>query len=254
MRTSELQALIVLPLGALIVAIRVRTGHGPRRRQPARARPRRQPTLVTTTTAKVAVSAVVVSALPWLVYLIVRAHVDTAAEALMVASAVPLVWALARCGRRRRVDSASVAVVAAYAVAVALSALLGGSAMTLKLRDVAALAAVGLACLISSAIRRPLLLTGLQMAVRRGGDNAGAVRARLADPATRGDLGAATVLAGGLFLAAAVTDVLLMVTVSTAVFLAIAGPLGGLTPLAAILATIALLRHRSRRRTSIHRS
>lgn len=252
MKTSELQALIVLPLGALFVAVRVRTGHVPRWRRLARARPRL--TLVASAAVPAAVSAVVAGALPWLVYLMVRARVHTAAEALMIASAVPLVWALVRCARRRRVDATAAVVVAAYAGAVALSALLGGSALTLKLRDVAALAAVGLACLISSAFHRPLLLAGLQVAVGQGGASAGALRERLADPATREDLGAATVLAGALFLLAAVADVFLIASVSTAVFLAIAGPLGGLTPLAAILATIALLRHRSHHRISTHTS
>jgi hypothetical protein len=166
----------------------------------------------------------------------------------MIASAIPLAWALVRSARRRRVDASSLVVVA-YAAAVVLSVLLGGSALTFKLRDVAALAAVGLACLVSLAFRRPLLLTALQIIVRHRND-ADTLRRRLADPATQHDLGAATALTGTLFALAAATDGLLIATVSTATFLAVSGPLGGLAPLAAIAATIALLRHRSRRRSS----
>jgi hypothetical protein len=251
MTTLELQALITLAAIALIFLIRVRTGHPPRwlrrREQTARAGPRRPARLGATT--KATVVAVVVGGVPWLVYLLVRPHVDTTAQALMIASAIPLAWALARSARRRRVDASSLVVVVAYAAAVVLSVLLGGSALTFKLRDVAALAAVGLACLVSLAFRRPLLLTALQIIVRHRND-ADTLRRRLADPATQHDLGAATALTGTLFALAAATDGLLIATVSTATFLAVSGPLGGLAPLAAIAATIALLRHRSRRRSS----
>jgi hypothetical protein len=230
MTLSELQPLAVLPAAAIVLAVRVRTGHPPRWLQRRRGRGGGSATVV--------ISAVVVAVLPWPVYLVARDHVGSSTDALMIASSVPVAWALARWVRQRRADVAGGVVLAAYAAAVALSAVFGGATLPLKLRDVAVLGAVGVACLGSAAIGRPLLLVGLRLVARHGTD----------DPARRRDLGAATVLAGIVFLLASALEIILIAGVSTGTFLAIAGPLGGLTPLAAVAAAIVLLRHRSRRR------
>lgn len=244
MTIPELEALITVPVVAIIFVIRVRTGHPPRWLHQSRlardrsSHPRSIQRWVLTPTTQAVISAVVVGALPWPVYLIARAHVSTSAQALLIATGIPLLWALVRCVRRRRLDAASLTVVLAYAAAVGLSLLFGNAALPLKLRDVAALAAVALACLISAATGHPLLLTGLRIITGRAeNDHEDMLRARLADPAFRRDLSAGTVLAGTLFLLAAAIDVLLIAAVSTSTFLAIAGPLGGATPLVAITTT-----------------
>ncbi|PYI65483.1 hypothetical protein CVV68_18100 [Arthrobacter livingstonensis] len=254
MTASELQAPFIVSLVALILLMRVRTRHPPRWLQHHRlaqvysSSPRSRRRLLAPA-AKAVATAVVVGVLPWPVYLIARPHVHTSAEALLIATGIPLLWALTRCVRRRRLDAAAVIVIAAYAAAVGLSLLFGNAVLPLKLRDVAALAVIALSCLISAAIGRPLLLAGLQIiAGDADSDHAGALKQRLADPATRRDLGAATALAGALFLLAAAAETLLALTVSTPTFLAIAGPLGGIIPLAVIIAAIALLRHRARQR------
>jgi hypothetical protein len=103
---------------------------------------------------------------------------------------------------------------------------------------------VGLACVISVPAHRPLLWLALRALARhrRGGEQA---TNRLEDPQQRYHLAGATLLVGALFLIAALIEVLVMINASTATFLAIARPLGGLTPLAATAAAIAFLRHRS---------
>lgn len=258
MTIGEYQALIVLPIVAVIVAIRVRTGRAPRwlrphpHSVPVSVRPAPRPRLATAT--KAGLSAVLVGALPWPVYLAARPHVGTSAEALMIAAAIPVLWVLVRWARRRRADATGVAVIAAYALAVTLSLVLGGSAMTLKLRDVAVLIAVGLACLVSTAVRRPVLVSALAVIARTNRADDGALRTRLADPVTRRDLTGATVLTAAVFLIAAGVDVILLATTTTATFLATAGPIGGLTPIAAIGADLALLHHRAHRRRLTEKS
>ena len=101
-----------------------------------------------------------------------------------------------------------------------------------------------LACVISVPARRPLLWLALRYLarLRRGGEQS---TNRLQDPQQRHNLAGATLLVGALFLIAALFQVPVMITSSTATFLAVAGPLGGLTPLAATAAAIAFLRRRS---------
>lgn len=240
MSLVEIQLLVVLALTAVIFVVRVRTGHPPRWMREWQRRQTRLPL-----TPAHLVTLVVVGALPWLVYVIIRPHLGSDATALTIASAIPVVWAVVHWVRRRRIDLAGLLVVAAYGVAVAMSAVFENAAMPLKLRDAGVLAAVGLVCVGSVVVRRPLLLTALRYVVRHRGGQGGALAVRLDDPARRGDWTAATTLAGATFLVAALAEVLLMVTASTAVFLAVAGPLGGLTPLAAVAVVVAFLRHRS---------
>ncbi len=250
MTAEEIQALAVAALGAVVLVIRVRTGHPPRlvrelsrRRTLHGSRPRR------VLGARAWIDLAVMGVLPWLVYLAVRPGLGSDTPSLALATAVPVVWVLIRWVRDRRVDRVGLAVIAAYGCALALSAALGNAATPLKLRDAGVLAVVGLACLISVPAHRPLLWLALRYLARhrRGGEQA---TSRLEDPQQRNHLAGATLLTGAVFLTAALIDVLVMISASTATFLAIAGPLGGLTPLAATAAAIAYLQHSANRHTN----
>ncbi len=163
-------------------------------------------------------------------------------------------WVFTHWARLRRPDVPGLIVVAAYGCAVALSAALGGSATPLKLHDAGALGPIGLTCLASVLVNRPLLLRLVLRHVARHSEGTSPPRAsRLDDPRHQRDLASATMLAGAIFLLATLTDVALMVTTSTRTFLAVAGPVGGLSPLAATAAAVALLRHRSRAYRDEHR-
>lgn len=247
MSAEEIQVIVVVAFAAVVLVIRVRTGHPPRlvrelngRRALHGSGPRPARILG----ARAWIDVAVMGALPWLVYLAVRPSLGSDTPALAIATAVPIIWVVIRWVRIRRVERVGLVVIAAYGCAVALSAAFGDAATPLKLRDAGVLAVVGLACVISVPARCPLLWLALRSLARhrRGGEQA---TNRLEDPHQRHNLAGATLLVGALFLTAALVEVLVMISASTATFLAIAGPLGGLTPLAATAAAIAFLRHRS---------
>ena|GEM_PF-4188283 len=246
MSAEEIQLVVVFAFAALVLVIRVRTGHPPRlvrelnrRRAVHGSGPRPARIFGARAWIDVAVDGV----LPWLVYLAVRPGLGSDTSALAIATAVPVVWVVIRWVRIRRVERVGLVVIAAYGCAVALSAALGDAATPLKLRDAGVLAVVGLASVISVAARRPLLWLALRaLAPRHGGEQ---VTNRLEDPQQRHHLAGATLLVGAVFLIAALIELLVMIDASTATFLAIAGPLGGLTPLAATAAAIAFLRRPS---------
>ena len=244
MSAEQIQLIVVVAVATVVVVIRVRTGHPPRlvrelnrRRSLHESRPRPARTLG----ARAWIDVAVMGILPWLVYLAIRPGLGSGTPALAIATAVPVIWVVIRWVRIRRVERVGLVVVAAYGCAVALSAVLGDAASPLKLRDAGVLAVVGLACVISVPARRPLLWLALRYVARnrRGGEKA---TSRLEDPQQRHHLAGATLLVGALFLIAALVEMLVMITASTATFLAVAGPLGGLTPLAATAAAIAFLR------------
>jgi len=179
-----------------------------------------------------------------MVYLAVRPALGADTPALAIATAVPVVWAVVHWVRARRVDAVGLIVLAAYGCALALSLILADAATPLKLRDAGILAVVGIACLVSAGVGRPLLWIALHYLTR--GQPRSAALARVVDaPRRRRDFALATIIAGILFLVASSAEVILMLNASTSTFLAIAGPLGGLTPVVAMLAMMAYLRFRS---------
>ncbi len=243
------QVVALLAFTAVVLAVRVRTGHPPawwHHREHHRVPPgsRGLPTLGRV--AGPVIGMLLVAVAPWLAYLLIRPHTTSDAEALAIATALPLIWVLAHWVKLRRADVPGLIVVAVYGCAVGLSALFGDSPTPLKLRDAGVLGLVGLACIASVLAHRPLLLMAMRyLARQRAGTLPGHV-ARLDDPRLQRNFATATTLAGLIFLLATLTDVVLMATTSTATFLAVAGPVGGLTPLAATAAAVALLRLRSR--------
>jgi len=252
MNPQLVEPLAMAALVVVVLVIRVGTGHPPRwiermqQRSKASGRPRDRRPFPSVPIARPLIEIGLIGVLPWLAYLVLRRTLGSATLALAIVTAIPVAWAIIRWVRARRVDAGGLVVIAAYACALAISLILGDSPIPLKLRDAGILGAVGLACFISVIVGRPLLWLALRYLGREA--PAGELAERIDDPKRRRDLSAATVLAGVVFLLATCVEVVVMAGASTSTFLAIAGPLGGLTPVAAMALMLVFLRSRARAR------
>jgi hypothetical protein len=95
---------------------------------------------------------------PLSVYYLVRHHVHTDAEALIIAGIFPAAWVLLQFIRQRRIDPIGMIVLLGFAIGVVTSTLLGGNAYVLKARDSAFTAVFGIFCLISLVVaERPAI-------------------------------------------------------------------------------------------------
>jgi hypothetical protein len=96
--------------------------------------------------------------IPLAVYYLVRRHVHTDAEALIIAGLFPATWVIVQFARQRRVDAIGAVVLIGFAIGVTTSTLLGGNAYVLKARDSAFTAVLGVVCLVSLvAAKRPAI-------------------------------------------------------------------------------------------------
>lgn len=89
------------------------------------------------------------AALPIGVYFLVRRHVSSDAEGLIVAGCFSVAWIVIQFVRQRRVDVVGVIVLVGFAVGVGSSTLLGGNAYMLKVRDGFFTALFGVACIVT---------------------------------------------------------------------------------------------------------
>jgi len=89
------------------------------------------------------------AAFPIGVYFLVRRHVDSDAQALIVAGGCSVAWIVVQFVRRRQVDFVGVIVLFGFAFGVASSILLHGNAYVLKVRDAFFTALFGAACVIT---------------------------------------------------------------------------------------------------------
>jgi hypothetical protein len=134
--------------------------------------------------------------------------VSNDATALAIAGAIPIAWTLARLAWQRRLDPIGAVSALSFGVALLVSLVLGGNALVLKLHEAPLTGAFGLVCLISVAVRRPLLPAVLRLF---GRTNQTTIR-----QATT-----ATLVVGATLLIDALTRVMLAVTLPTSVFLAV---------------------------------
>jgi hypothetical protein len=146
--------------------------------------------------------------IPVAVYFLLRPHVGSDAIALAIGGALPAAWTAARLAWYRRLDPIGVIAVLSFGVELLVTVLSGGNALALKLHEAPLTGAVGFACLVSVAVRRPLLPTVLKLFGRSG-------------QATIRRAAAATVVVGATFLTDAVTRVVLAVTLPTSTFLVV---------------------------------
>jgi hypothetical protein len=89
------------------------------------------------------------AAVPIAVYFIVRPHVSTDAEGLIVAGSVSVAWILIQFARNRHVDFVGAIVLFGFLIGVVSSTLLGGNAYMLKVRDAFFTALFGIACIVT---------------------------------------------------------------------------------------------------------
>jgi hypothetical protein len=89
------------------------------------------------------------AAVPIGVYFGVRSHVNTDAQALIIAGSFSVTWILIQFVRQRRVDFVGAIVLFGFAVGVVSSTLLGGNAYVLKVRDAFFTALFGIACIVT---------------------------------------------------------------------------------------------------------
>ena len=87
--------------------------------------------------------------LPICVYFLVRRHVHTDADALIIAGCFSAAWIFVQFVRQRRVDIIGALVLLGFAVGVVGSTLLGGNTYVLKVRDSFLTGAFGLACIVT---------------------------------------------------------------------------------------------------------
>jgi hypothetical protein len=83
------------------------------------------------------------------VYFLVRRHVRSDAEALIIAGCFSAVFILVQFVRQRRVDIIGALVLSGFAVGVVGSTLLGGNTYLLKVRDSFLTGAFGIACVVT---------------------------------------------------------------------------------------------------------
>ncbi len=98
------------------------------------------------------------AAVPLLVYNLVRSHVHSEAQALIIAGVFPVLWVVFNLIRTRQVDFIGVIVLLGFVIGVVTSTLMGGNSYVLKARDSAFTAIFGLVCLVSIVTRgRPTI-------------------------------------------------------------------------------------------------
>ncbi len=89
------------------------------------------------------------AALPLGVYFLVRSHVQSDTQALIIAGGFSAAWVVLQFVRQRRIDIVGAVVLSGFAVGVAGSELLGGNAYVLKVRDAFFTAIFGAVCIIT---------------------------------------------------------------------------------------------------------
>jgi hypothetical protein len=90
------------------------------------------------------------------VYFLVRPLVHSDAAALAVAGTVPAAYAIVAAMLWRRIEAIALLSAAAFALACVVSLLAGGSALPLKLHEAALMFVLGIALLVAVLIRRPM--------------------------------------------------------------------------------------------------
>jgi hypothetical protein len=96
--------------------------------------------------------------LPLGIYFLVRSHVQTDTQALIIAGGFSAAWVVFQFVRQRRIDLVGVIVLSGFVVGVGSAELLGGNSYVLKVRDAFFTAIFGAVCIITIFThRRPAL-------------------------------------------------------------------------------------------------
>lgn len=186
-------------------------------------------------------SLVLNAALPLLVYLLLSPRIGDV-PALAVGAAIPVVVTAVGFARRRRVDPIGVVAVVTFAIVLVVLALTGGNPLVLKLHDAVVTGPLGLVCLVSVAIRRPLLMVVNRMMSSRGHNTPSTLTAA----AQRRTQSVLTALIGTILVVHAALILTLALTLPTTTFLAVGRPVGWVVIAVGVL-TIMTYRNRLKR-------
>jgi drug/metabolite transporter (DMT)-like permease len=158
---------------------------------------------------------------PVLTYVLLRPHVHSDVTALVIGAAIPTAYTACILLCRRRLDAIGAFAIACLAIGLLLVLVTGGNELVFKLREEIWTGPLGLVCLISVAMRRPLLSVVLRRAARRDPQLA----ERIGDPRARRVTTVTTGVIGAILLVHAMVIVALALTTSTSTFLAVKLPL-----------------------------
>lgn len=146
-------------------------------------------------------------------------------NALLYASAPPIVWSLFEFVRRRRVDVLSLFAIAGIALSM-LAFVGGGSVRLLQLRENLVTIVIGLAFLASVIIGRPLIYELAHAKLLRDPQDAEVADAFAKDQGTRRTMAVMTVVCGLVLMAEAILASLLVFVMSIANYLLVSPILG----------------------------
>jgi hypothetical protein len=175
------------------------------------------------------------------VYLLLSPRIGDV-PALAVGAAIPVVVTAVGFARRRRVDPIGVVAVVTFAIVLVVLALTGGNPLVLKLHDAVVTGPLGLVCLVSVAIRRPLLMVVNRMMSSRGHHTPSTLTAA----AQRRTQSVLTALIGTILVVHAALILTLALTLPTTTFLAVGRPVGWVVIAVGVL-TIMTYRNRLKR-------
>jgi hypothetical protein len=157
-------------------------------------------------------------AIPVIGFVVLLRALGNATEALAVTDSIPMLWVLAYALWRRRIEPLSATAATLAATALLLTIALGGSPLPLELHHAVFPGTVGLACLISVAVRRPLLTIALARLTQRREDVAAEHQPELSRRVAPRTLSTLTALIGVTLVTDAATQVALALTLSVATF------------------------------------
>lgn len=168
-----------------------------------------------------AISLVINAVVPVLAYLLIRPHLHSDTIALVIAAGIPVSYTAVILLWRRRLDPIGVIAIAGFGFGLLLLVATGGNELAFKLREDIWTGPAGLACLISVAVRRPLLPLVLRLAARRNPD----IAERLHAPGADRIATVSTGVIGVILVIHALVLIVLALTASTATYLALSRPI-----------------------------
>jgi hypothetical protein len=157
--------------------------------------------------------------LPLVAYLALKQIAGNDTVALAVAEAIPCVWIVAMMARTKQFQPIAMVPLTVFGIALLITLLSGGSTLPLKLRRGFLTGGIGIGCLVSLAIRRPLLEVLLPFFVRLRRIPERHARLLIDTDVGRRLLIAITALIGIICTVDATLQVVLAFTVSTSTFL-----------------------------------
>lgn len=161
-------------------------------------------------------------ALPVIAFFVFLRVIGNATGALAVTEAIPVLWVLGYGIWRRRLEPIGLIAVAVFALALGLTVVFGGSPLPLELRRSWFPGVVGVACLVSLAVRRPLLVFAARKLAGAHSENTAQAGPELDTPGARRSLATLTAIIGVTGTADAIAQIALAFTVSTSTFVVLA--------------------------------